>query len=1239
MTRIFTVVLCLVVACGAVLAADPSALIRVERRAVDDLTTLRSAGQPVVMELNPCLLLEGGPENLKWLREHGYTTSILDADPWTSQYFVVGLRPDSDRAAVEAFGAVLLAEENWVLVRAPLDASLEPLAAAKVFVARVPRRPVAAPKAGPSLAPAGTPAADARTLAVPLVQQMVNSVSTTQIDQYWSDVTANPPTGTRLSTSQGCRDAATYCYNKYASYHVPAQYQNWNISHAPNVIGTHEGAINPANVFIVIGHLDDLPSSGLAPGADDNASATVDVLESARVLSCYAFRNTVKFINCTGEESGLLGSEAYADDAAVRGENILGVLNMDMISWQGDGSPNPENLDLNYNNASQDLGLRFAQAATTYGTGLAVDAFLCPSLNASDHYPFWTHGWKAVCGITDNEGYCGHGGNYPYYHTSNDTIANNGNKAFFYSVVKTSLATLAELAEPFKITFDRSAYSCTSSLQIILGDRDLDANPAAVETVVVTVSSTTEPTPEQVILTEKNADSMIFMGTIAATTGPPVHGDGLLSIAPGDTITSSYTDALDCNGAVQVPYTATAQADCTAPVITNVQAGDVLGTTATVTWTTTEASTSVVHYGTAPPGGSTKSSPALVTAHSVGLTGLAECTRYYYWVESLDAAGNVASNDNGGLYYSFETGKNTIPSFRSPDTPIPIPDNNPTGATSTINVPDDQTVLDVNVTVNITHTYDGDISLYLITPTGASVTLANSRGSGGDNFRNTVFDDEAATPIASGSAPFTGSFRPDSPLSAADGINAAGAWRLKVVDHASNNVGTIDDWTLTLTYPAAACGPHAGYSGHAAVLDSCLAGGAGHGDGVWDPGEDVQFSVAVANNGSVALTGVTATLTSTTPGVVLVGGVASYADIPPNTSGTSLAPHFTAHLPKTLPCNGAVDFQLTISSDQGTWPGAFSHFVGQITTPFGTPLNEAFSTGIPATWTVIDGGAGGNAAATWTTSNPGGRSIAAPMAAPTPIVDSDNAGAGASQDEQLLTPRLSLSSAATATLEFDEYFYWYNGGSDERGDVDVRSSLTSGAWVNVLRHQGASSANPAHKALDITPQAAGAADAQVRFHYYNGAYEWYWQVDNVKVSYTATPGCNMTVCAASGPPPVPDGRFGSAMRATRGAIGGEAIDVQWDVVTCTGADYHLLYGPLAGVSSYTLAGAACDLGPTGVYHWSSVPPGDLWYVVAADDNGVTEGSWGTDSSGAHRGGDTPSGRCAVTARDNTGTCP
>ena len=163
-----------------------------------------------------------------------------------------------------------------------------------------------------------------------------------------------------------------------------------------------------------------------------------------------------------------------------------------------------------------------------------MDAFYCPSLSASDHYPFWQNGYHAICGITDNEGYCGHGGNYPYYHTSDDTIANCGDPTFFYGAVKASVATLAEMAEPFKITFSRDSFACDSAdVTVIVGDGDLNTDPGLAETVAVEIWSDTETVPEILILTERGPDDMVFDGVMAVTDQPPANGDGLLSVSPG----------------------------------------------------------------------------------------------------------------------------------------------------------------------------------------------------------------------------------------------------------------------------------------------------------------------------------------------------------------------------------------------------------------------------------------------------------------------------------------------------------------------------------------------------------------------------------------------------------------------------------------------------------------------------------------------------------------------------------
>ena len=54
--------------------------------------------------------------------------------------------------------------------------------------------------------------------------------------------------------------------------------------------------------------------------------------------------------------------------------------------------------------------------------------------------------------------------------------------------------------------------------------------------------------------------------------------------------------------------------------------------------------------------------------------------------------------------------------------------------------------------------------------------------------------------------------------------------------------------------------------------------------------------------------------------------------------------------------------------------------------------------------------------------------------------------------------------------------------------------MPGGAWVNVARWQADTSGTVS---IDITAHAAGETDLQVRFHYYNASYEWWWAVDDI----------------------------------------------------------------------------------------------------------------------------------------------
>ncbi len=175
-----------------------------------------------------------------------------------------------------------------------------------------------------------------------------------------------------------------------------------------------------------------------------------------------------------------------------------------------------------------------------------------------------------------------------------------------------------------------------------------------------------------------------------------------------------------------------------------------------------------------------------------------------------------------------------------------------------------------------------------------------------------------------------------------------------------------------------------------------------------DPGEVITIQVTLHNNGTSGTTGVSATLSTSTSGVSVTDNYATYSDIVADGTGASQANHYTVHIDNSVSCGTTVNLTLNITSNEGSWSDTFTLTVGQIVPGGGTILNENFASGIPGTWTVVDGGSGGGAAATWTTANPGGRTATSPIATPFAIVDSDNAGSSATQDEQLITPVLNL---------------------------------------------------------------------------------------------------------------------------------------------------------------------------------------------------------------------------------------
>jgi len=169
--------------------------------------------------------------------------------------------------------------------------------------------------------------------------------------------------------------------------------------------------------------------------------------------------------------------------------------------------------------------------------------------------------------------------------------------------------------------------------------------------------------------------------------------------------------------------------------------------------------------------------------------------------DECDIAGGTSQDCNAnGVPDSCDiaNGPGSLLTFASGAVNLPIPDNNPAGVSHTLSVSQTWPVTDVNVNLSITHTYDSDLVVTL-THNNTTVTLINRRGGSGDNFTNTTLDDEASAAIGAGSAPFTGSYRPDQPLSAFDGMSMNGPWTLKVVDTANVDVGTLLNWSLAIS--------------------------------------------------------------------------------------------------------------------------------------------------------------------------------------------------------------------------------------------------------------------------------------------------------------------------------------------------------------------------------------------------------------------------------------------------------
>lgn len=411
------------------------------------------------------------------LRERGVTVEALTGLGATDELFVVDLAHSDVRRDVDAAGRIEFRRGELALVSVPRGLAEYPESllpgrtchSAHTAIARRAMRPMATPLV--QGVPLGGGAA--ALLGVdPRIQALVNQVDKTNI-QTW----------VQSYSSYTNRDSQNLANFNAAKGQLIAQLQGygyapvseaWSGSHGTNIVVDIPGAVTP-NRYVVIGaHFDTRNNTGgvnaVGRGADDNTSGTSAVLEIARILAGGgAFENSIRLVWFSGEEYGLLGSSANAQNMQNQGKQVVGMLNMDMISYRASGDT--RDCDFATNNTSAALTSFCMQTAPLYVPNWAATSGTL-SAGSSDHASYNSAGFPAAFFFEDLTQY------FPQIHTSADAYPTSTNDFDLAKMIcQGVLACAATLADPVDLSIAHSE----------LGDTVDAGGPYVVDAVVTSL--------------------------------------------------------------------------------------------------------------------------------------------------------------------------------------------------------------------------------------------------------------------------------------------------------------------------------------------------------------------------------------------------------------------------------------------------------------------------------------------------------------------------------------------------------------------------------------------------------------------------------------------------------------------------------------------------------------------------------------------------------------------------------
>lgn len=353
------------------------------------------------------------PHTISRIEQADPNVVLVDTNAETQKLYAVKSPSDVvSEDAVQVFGTIVDDVDSYRIVETEsVPAEVGDLTNAGYVVSKLAPAPISSQPASASLPKlAGT---DIGTLA-PLVS--ADNITATIKDLQAMGSADGTGVGSRYYSLGGNQMAADYLFQKLESYGARVWYEDFVTPDGlllVNVVGELPGE-DTSKIYGVMAHLDTtatIPS--ISPGADDNATGVAASLEIARVLGGYQLKYPVRIVFTNAEDSGLLGSDAWAKRAVAEKTPIEGVFNIDSVGSARKGRVMVLNGDAKSAWMS-DLMLRINDA---YGFGEEISALQTDAIVADDNY-VRAQGIESI--MIARELF----GESPYHHTANDLFEN-----------------------------------------------------------------------------------------------------------------------------------------------------------------------------------------------------------------------------------------------------------------------------------------------------------------------------------------------------------------------------------------------------------------------------------------------------------------------------------------------------------------------------------------------------------------------------------------------------------------------------------------------------------------------------------------------------------------------------------------------------------------------------------------------------------------------------------------------